>query len=33
MKTLTAKEEELMRIFWEHGAMFVIGSYEKGLNY
>ncbi len=23
MKTLTAKEEELMRIFWEHGAMFV----------
>lgn len=23
MKRLTAKEEEIMRIFWEHGPMFV----------
>ena len=23
MKRLTAKEEEIMRMFWEHGPMFV----------
>ena len=23
MKRLTVKEEEIMRIFWEHGPMFV----------
>ena len=23
MKRLTTKEEEIMRIFWEHGPMFV----------
>lgn len=23
MKRLTTKEEEIMRVFWEHGAMFV----------
>ena len=25
MKRLTAKEEEIMRIFWENGPMFVRG--------
>lgn len=32
IKRLTAKEEEIMRIFWEHGAMFVrelLAFYEE----
>ncbi len=32
MKRLTAKEEEIMRIFWEHGPMFVrelLAFYEE----
>ena len=30
MKRLTVKEEEIMRIFWEHGPMLVRGLEEKG---